>query len=183
MKRSSIFFFLTVITVFAMQAQTIPARVLNTPNVCQAIPFLDTIWGNVPGETVTVDSAARIKNILRTPVCDINLSKEPNIFRLVLENKFDKDTYKKHVESEIGEQMREYSYEGDIIFDVKIDEDGRYMSHKLSPLVHPAFKNLAEVLPMYELKFQPSIIKGKAEAATVKVIFKVKLEENLLIAK
>jgi len=158
------------------------AKLLAIPSLCSIVPNSEGIWGHIPNESARFDDFANQMNALRVTECDIKMSKITNLIDVTMSKKFKSDeTYRKLIEPEVS-RYREYTYEGDLIAEIKIDANGVYISHEMFMLMHPGLKSLTEAIPFNMFNFQGLIEDSEAKETTVKVTLRVSLEEQLLVA-
>lgn len=185
MQKKSFIFLLFISFIGITYAQTKvneKAKLLAIPTLCSIVPNAEGIWGHIPNETPHFDEFANQMNALRTMECEIKLSKITNLVDVTMSKKFkDDETYKKLIEPEVS-RYREYTYQGDLIAEIKIDANGVYISHEMFMLMHPGLKNLTEAIPFNMFNFQGLIENSEAKETTVKVTLRVSLEEQLLVA-
>lgn len=161
-----------------------PAKLQRVENLCQYLPYIDSIWGlNMQGNREPLDSLAIMLNIDRKLTCEYQLSQVANnVIHVKLANNFQGSENLDQYLLNHAERYRNVNFNGEISANMFVAPDGSYMGHKIiDNESFKVFKPLAKIFPFYMLHFTPGELNDKAIMDTVKVIVKIQMEEELFV--
>lgn len=161
-----------------------PAKLQRVENLCQYLPYIDSIWGlNMQGNREPLDSLAIMLNIDRKLTCEYQLSQVANnVIHVKLANNFQGSENLDQYLLNHAERYRNVNFNGEISANMFVAPDGSYMGHKIiDNESFKVFKPLAKIFPFYMLHFTPGELNDKTIMDTVKVIVKIQMEEELFV--
>ena len=161
-----------------------PAKLQSVENLCQYLPYTDSIWGlNMQGKREPLDSLAIMLNIDRKLTCEYHLSMvAANVIHLKLSNTFADASLLEKQLFKYADRYRNVDFTGEIDAKLFVAPDGTYMGHEvIEAETFKVFLPLAQHFPFYMLHFTPAEADNKAIADTIKVILKVQMEEELFV--